>query len=49
MSENNQLFDMASLAEAAYANLSENGLTITTFGDVKTSLLTAGWSDSLSF
>ena len=44
MSENKQLFDMASLSEAAYADLFQNGATITATSVVQARLVAAGWS-----
>ena len=38
MSNNKQIFDMAALSEAAYADLYANGITITSAGSVKTQL-----------
>jgi len=45
MSDNKQLFDMASLSEAAYADLFQNGATITATSAVQARLVAAGWSD----
>ena len=46
MSENEDLFDMASLDEAAYADPFQNGATNTDTGAEQTPLIAAGWPDA---